>query len=808
MLSSLHSGVRGIVRVFIRSPWLSITALLMFTAGTAAAVCVFSVVDALLFRSLGVIEPSTFVRLDSHDHKGHTRLFSYSEFRALEERQTDVRELFAWVAPAVTVSWGAKNETVGAFLVSSNAFNAMGITMSAGRQFNTAPSSENDGVVLTYAYWQRKFSGDDAVIGRPIRIDDKMYVVTGITRREFSGLLPGVPCDLIMPLGHLFRSGTDRTLLTAPVQWLQISGRLRDGVTMERASAEVGTSWPSIIKMTSGASKGDMPPSTISVERGAAGTSIYQQQFADSLYAISVVTGLVLVCICVTIATLLMVRVAEQEPEVAIRLALGEQPVRIVLRSLSEILLLAFTGSLAGVAVGIWASHRLVAFWSSGPARVALDVRIDQRLVGFVVLLCLCCGVMSGLGPAVYSIRGALSSGMQLANKRSTWSGGRLMTVLVSIQIASSIPLLSSAAMFIQSMRNLRQQQVGFQPEKVVSFSLRPSRGYDATKDMTAYYSTLRETIQTVPGVHSVAIGSSIPTGYWSRTLVNTGSNGEKGNRYSWGCASPGYFSTLHTRVVAGREFNQLDGAGARKVAIINESLAMSDYRGGIALNRLIGVGENRPLDTVIVGIVQDRGFRGFREADGPAVYIPCSQRSRQGYDKLIVSTAVSPGAVIPIIEKHVQGLGIEEAINGMTLLEQIDMSLVREKTVASVATVFGGIASALTGIGLYALLMYVVQRRRREIGIRIALGSQKAQIIGWLCERLGVLVVVGVLIGIPAGVGVGYYARSLLFGIAPTSVLLITQVTTLFALIIGVAAIVPALRASSVDPMEVLRGE
>ena len=808
-MTSFLQDLRFSLRSLARRRSYALTAILMLGVGLGSAAAVFTLLDALLWRPLDIREPGRVVRLINGGLP-----FSRPMFEELTRSQQSVEGLFGTSIPALNVEIDGGLERAGGLVASGAMFETLGVGASLGRILG--PLDDEPGtraVVLTHDYWRSRFGADPGVLGQTVRIQWRPYTIVGVAARGFSGMQPGMPCELILPLSRMAELFDGPDWNAARMLWIELHGRLAPGASIEQARAELQTRWPAILEATAPT---DAPAElvrrhfarVVGVESAERGFSRYQDAFQQPLTVLAGVVGALLLIVCVNLANLMLAQSLARQRETAIRLAVGAGRGRIFRQAVFESVLLTAAGAALGIAFSSWGVRALVALWNAGPARVALDLRLDLRVFAFLCGAALVTALLAGLGPALSTALGAALSPL-----KETRSGGRnrAQGALLAAQIAFSMMLLVAAGLLATSLRNLRAQPLDFQVDNVAQLSLSPQGGSYGEVDLDAYYERLLAEIRAVPGVESAALGDHYPTGVWPMPSAVAGLEGQsaEGVTATGGCVSPQYFSTLVTPLVVGRAFSPADQAGAGKVAIVNQTLARQLFPGGDALGRPVGFGlEAEQRDMMIVGIVRDSGYRGFRQTESAALYTPCAQQTgyRRGNLTLFVRTAGAPGPALAAVRQRIEALGVEAPVRVATLREQAEQTLARERAVAWVASAFAVLAVALAAIGLHGLLSLLVRSRTREIGLRMALGADSGRVLRWVVAKALWLAGAGVIAGIPLAMGAAHYAESLLFEVSAVNAFAPLGSALVLLLVAAVAALAPARRAAGLEPMDALR--
>ncbi len=813
LLQDLSSSLRSL----IRRPFFSVSAVAMLAIGLGSTGAVFTLLDALLFRPLDIREPSRFVRLtNSRPDVSNSIPFSYAMWQRLRDSQSSFESLFAWAYPAMTVEIDGSRERVGGLIASGQVFETLGVGASAGRIL----TSQDDGepvVALSHDFWRRRFGADPSVIGKTIRVSWRPYTIVGVAAEGFTCLQPGVPCEMIVPLDSYVSAEPAVDWRGRRLLWLEIHGRLKDGVSIEKARAELSVLWPSILDETIpvdavGDRETRFRSQTISVEPASRGSSRYQRVFADPLYVLGAIVTVLLLIISVNIANLMLAHATSRRRETAVRLAIGASKGRVLSQVALESLWLAAGGAALGLAVSMFASRAIASFWNSDAGRLALDLRVDLRLFGFLAATAALAALLAGAAPALQaaftSPLSAMKEGaLNIAGRRS-----RLAATLISAQIAFSVCLLCGAGLLTRTLANLREQPLDFARDGVAMFALAPVPGGYGDRDLDTYYRDLIEEVRAIPGVASAAVASNAPMDVWpSPGPVKAESpRAAPSATATSSCVSPELFRTVETRMLAGRPFDWSDRTGRQDVAIVNETLARDLFGAADPLGERIGFGlEPSVHNRRIVGVVQDRGYRGFRDADAASVYVPCAQRGKvwaSGYLTLVVRSAGPTDRVIEAVKQRVEGIGVEYPIRILTMRQRLRQALVRERALAAVSTAVGAIALLLVAVGLYAVVAYTVRTQRREIGVRMAVGADRKSILAWVMRHTLGMTLAGLAVGLPLASFGSRYLQSVLFGVAPADILTAGMAVAAAAGASLLAALAPAAQAASVQPMDTLR--
>jgi predicted permease len=604
--------------------------------------------------------------------------------------------------------------------------------------------------------------------------------------------------------------------------WLSMMGRLKPGWTVEKAAAQIRTVSPAVMQAT-------LPPTykpdmvkrylanKLEVTEGGTGISGLRRQYEQPLWLLLATTGLVLLIACANLANLLLARASVREREVAVRMAIGASRARLVRQFLSESLLLAVIGAVLGAGLAQVLSRGLVAFLSTANNPLFVGIGLDLRILGFTSLLALATCVLFGLLPALRATHIAPASAMRTGGRGTTAGRERfgLRRALVSTQVALSLVLLVGALLFIRSLRNLTSTEPGFRAEGVVSVSVDLRQPQYAKERLPMVYKEIAEKISSRPGIVSTAQVNFAPVSgsSWDNSIGPDGTVAAASGKESWfNRCGPGYFRTMGTPILAGRDFDDRDTPGAPLVAIVNEEFARKFFAGaspvGRTFHREAPAGKPEPLFQ-IVGMVKNTKYAQLREETRPIGYFPVAQNEDPGFGATFVVRIDGPvGNSLANIKAAVGEVSPLIGIQFRFLTQQLEESLLRERLMATLSGCFGLLAGLLATLGLYGVISYMVARRRNEIGVRMALGANRQRVI-WLVLREAVLLVsVGLFAGALLALAAGRTAASLLFGLQPHDPLTMASAMALLTLVALAASYLPARRAAAVDPMLALRDE
>jgi predicted permease len=832
-MSELLRDLRFAARLLTKSPVFAATAALLLAVGISANTLIFSMVNALLLRPLPVAHPENLVRLvEDHPNGFLTWDFPYNLCDAAASSDADLSEVICQGVADVAFSDGASTERVRVHFVSPNFFSSLGVRAYLGRVL----TAEDERTVATnavfgYNFWQRRFGGNLSVLGRRIILGGHPFTIVGVSPEVFSGLTIDTSPDIRVP------AAVDRLLVkpsgemnpTARTLSAQIFGRLRSGVPLERASAEIDPLLHAAYEVETekifpqakdvAPVRNSVNQSRLRLESIAHGVSTLRTQFSRGLEALMAGVALLLLMACANVAGLLLARSAVRAQEFGIRLALGASPTRIVRQLFTEGLLLALMGGVAGILLARAGLPVLV--HSLPPIRdraavvqpLALRIDIDFKVLAFTVAVTFLTAVLFALSPAVRSARAGVRSALRAGRTTTRRHFGR--NLIVTAQVAVCTLLLIGAALLVETLERMRSMNAGFDRDHVVTFTVDPGvRGYTADQSR-ALSKALLEKTRALPGVRAASIASrALMRGTGVKTTF-----GAAGSRIypadflnsSLNDITPGYFETMGMRLLAGRDFNWFDRNPAvpHKV-IVNRTFARRFFPGKNAIGRRFGNPEGgvAKADNVIIGVVSDAKYRSLREPVPPTAYNPAVD-GFGGQFVLHVRTRQRPETMIAPVRAALHSLDPElPLIEAETLGEEVEASLWQERLLAWFSSVFGAIAALLASIGLYGALDYSVKSRTRDIGIRMALGAEPRQIAGLVSRETFVLVACGIAFGLGAYAAVAVWIRRVLYEVHSWEPTAVASVVFFVGLIAAAAAAPAALRAMGIDPASALRTE
>jgi putative ABC transport system permease protein len=793
------------------TPAITTLAVLSLGLGIGANSALFSIYNGLMLRTLPVADADRLVLLGD--------IWTNPIWEEIRARQDQIADgAFAWSAEQFDLSASGETDPVDGIFASGRMFEVMGISAIRGRTFTPADDDRHAGrtetvAVISYRLWQRRFAGADDVIGRTLSIDRKSFTIVGVMPNGFFGPDVGRSADIILPLAtEAVINGPDSVLDVRLNWWLNIMLRLRRDQTIAQLTGHLRGVQLQIREATLPELKHEYLTDPFTLEPAPSGRSTLRERYERPLEALMAVVGLVLLIACANIANLLLARATARRHELGVRLALGASRLRLSRQLLAESLLLAAAGAALGLLFARWGSQALVAQLSSVGNSVYLPMPVDWRVLAFTTGIAVTTAMLFGIAPAL-SVSG-LSPFEALKEQGRSASGDRRVGVrhaLLVLQVALSLMLVVTASLFTRTLFSLTTRDVGFDREPVLMASVSVNQAAERRLDE---FERLRDAAAVVPGVANAAISFTTPTGRagWNTRIVVPPDSPLKGReRASWiNAVSPDWFKTYGIRLAGGRDFDSRDRIGAPPVAIVNRVFVRRFLRDGDPIGQHFSAeGPSGKQDAFeVVGVVEDSVYRSLRAAMEPTMFVPFAQwKDPRSVVSLAVRSAGAPPQSLTRSLSDALGTADPQAsLTFFTLSSQVDAALVQERMLARLSTFFGGLALLLASLGLYGVTAYSVNRRRGEIGIRMALGANGGAIVRMVLNRVGVLVAVGIAIGTAASVWASRFVASFLYGFEPSDPATFAVAALVLSLVAAVAGWLPARRASRIDPAAVLR--
>ncbi len=658
--------------------------------------------------------------------------------------------------------------------------------------------------VVSWAFWKNRLGGDPGILGRPITVESVPVTFIGVTPPEFFGLQVGWSEDIFVPLALEPVIRRRSYTSNAGYKWLQLLGRRKPGASLEQVHAEMNVLFRQTLEIEAlERHESKIPDWTIDVTAAGAGLSRLRDQFSKPLLVLMAIVSLLLLIACANVAGMLLARGAARQREMALRISLGAGRFRLVRQLLTESLLLSTIAAALGVVLAFFGSDALVRIMATGRVPIDLQVRPDGRVLLFTAAVALLTGVLFGLVPALRAM--PLRESVRTGETRTRRLFGK---GLIVSQVAFSVVLLTAAGMFVRNLADLENRNIGISRDRVLMVALDPSHSGYKDDQLSRDYQRLLTRLEEIRGVRSASI-------VWMPPLSGGGSDGTASVEGSlvrlhvfknW--VAPRYFETVGTPLVAGRDFNLQDQTNSPRVVIINQTMARESFGTANPLGHHVAFEGDDTNSFKIIGVVGDAKYVEIREATNATVYLSTFQKIRPD-SQFVVRTMVPPAQIVPAVRQEVQRL-LKTVLLGKvtTLAAHVDASLVQERLIAMLSSLFGAVGSLLAAIGLYGLLAYTVTRRTNEIGIRMALGANRIDVIRMVLREAVLTVSAGLVIGIPISLAAGKAAAGAIADLPPEDVgTVVFGVAAMIAIAIA-AAYAPARRAARVDPMEALRYE
>jgi predicted permease len=817
--------LRYAIRGLRKHPAFTLAAVFSLALGIGANTAIFSLIDALLLRMLPVPESQRLLQLINIQAGRRVDSFSYPAIKALEQRAN----LFSGICGFSGAMFnagppGAVQSTPGAW-VTGTYYETLGIEPAAGRLLNSQDDRPGGGLagpvaVLSFSYWESKYHRDPNVIGKALLIEGVPVAVVGVSPRGFEGANVGRMAAITLPLAGLPQIFPERQNALQPSrEWLRALARPKPAVSAEQARAQLAVLWADITRELIGSIKSAVRrkvilKSTIDLVPGGTGWTSLRQTFTRPLMVLMAIVALVLLVACVNVANLLLTRAAARSREIGIRVAIGAGRGRLMRQLLTESVLLAFLGAGVGIVLAYSSDQLLIHLFSSGHGgALLLDVHPDLRVLVFTAAVALLAGIIFGLAPAFRVTASEPGEALKLTQPggcQRNW----LASVLLISQVAFSLSLLIDAGLFVRSLENLENVDPGFRPEGVLLANLDPRRaGYKDTR-LIALYRDLLQRVSQIPGVQSASLSGNTPLsgGIWSGPVLVDAQAPSRSPHASahFNTVAPGYFATMRIRMTLGRDFSHYDNAGSEPVAIVNEEFVRTFLNAGNPLGRRVSIQDSPDWQNMqIVGVVKNTISFDLREPPPPFVYMPYFQNPKNAREATIeVRAQGSLVSVAEAVRRRIHGRLPDTALTIVPFTKQVKDSMIQERLLALLASFFGSLALVLAAVGLYGLTAYSVAQRTSEIGIRMALGATRSDVLALVLRGAFSLVAAGLLAGLPLALTGSSFISKMLFGVRPADPITAGFAAGVLLLAAMVAAYLPARRASRIDPNVALRYE
>jgi predicted permease len=826
LIDELRGDVSYAFRLLRRSPAFTFVALLSLGLGIGANTAIFSLIDTVLIKRLPVEDPQRLVFVDNSGGKsGGSNGPPYPCFERLRDHNRFLSGIAAFDERMFKVSIDGVPERVRGQYASGSYFDLLGVRAIHGRLLTPSDDSElghggPDGAVavISDGFWTRRFGRNPAVLGKTVQVGTRWVTIVGVTPPGFFGLQVGAPIDITVPM-MLVEQG----LQSKQSWWLSVIGRLAPGATSEQARADLEALWDAYLTEVG------MPRdkrgyfSGIALVPAARGANELRRDYSEPLLIVMAIVGVVLLIGCANVANLLLARAAARQNEMAVRLAIGASRGRLIRQLLTEGVVLVALGACVGLLFAQWGASFLVAVLAAPAERVVLQPHFDLRVLAFTGGVSIATALLFSLAPALRATRVDAAK----PGHSGTTFHNRLGRTLVVVQVTLSVLLLCGAALFLRTLHNLNSVPSGFDREGALTMqvdatvpgrNVRPKTPEETRADharLGAIWTGFIERVREAPGVSSASAAIMGPLSGWQRGVkiaIHGPTQGpEKNGGISINQVTDGYFETTGIRLLTGRPFTSRDRSGSPRVAIFNETAARAIFGAETPLGRTVNFpGQRVEDDFEIVGVVADARYKDLRTPDTRMIYIPLEQAIDPITGVLVVVRG--PGDVTRLAPS-IRAIAAETVPGGFvtgiaTIEQQVEMSLVRERMLALLATFFAALALILACIGLYGVMAYRVARRTREIGIRIAIGARRESVVWMMVRETLLLVIAGAALGTLASLAASRYIAGQLFGVTPRDPVAIAAALFVLAIVTMASGYVPARQASRIDPVKALRAE
>lgn len=829
-------NLRLAFRTLFRTPFITVVAIISLALGIGANAAIFSLFNQFLLRPLPVPAPQELVNFASPGPKqgstscnnagGCDSVFSYPMFRDLEQKQTVFTGIAAHRTFDANLAYRGQTAKGDGMLVSGTYFPVLRVNPARGRlidQNDDRAAGQSNVVVLSHSYWRQRFEGSPAVVGDSLVVNGQPMTIVGIAPEGFEGTTLGTRPKVYVPITmrNLMQPGFNG-FERRQSYWAYLFARLKPGVTIEQARTAINPPYHAILNEVEAPLQKGMSEQTLArfkakalvVEPGARGQSSVSAEAFAPLTVLLCVTGIVLLSACANIANLLLARATRRSGEMAIRLSIGASRGNLIGQLLTESVVLASLGGLAGLVVAGW-TLKLIAAMMPGEDAGMIAFELDARVLVFLAAVTIGTGLFFGLFPALHSSRPNLvttlkgQSGQPGGSRSAKW----FRSTLATTQIVMSMALLAIAGLFTKSLFNVGRVDLGLEPDNVITFGISPELNAYKPEQSRALFERIEDELASQPGVTGVtaALVPLLSGSNWGTNVSVQGfkADADADTHANYNEVGPAYFTTLGVPLLAGREFTRSDGKGAPKVAIVNEQFAAKFNLGRDAVGKRMERGNSGKLDIEIVGLVKNAKYSEVKDAIPALFFTPYRQDDGLGFITFYVRTARDADqfvGTIPVLVGRIDpSLPVE---NLRTLRQQVRENIVLDRLVTTLSAAFAGLATLLAAVGLYGVLAYMVAQRTREIGLRMALGAAPGRMRAMVLRQVMWMTLVGGAIGLTLAWLAGRGAESLLFEIKGYDPVVLTASAVLLALVALAAGFIPAHRASRVDPMYALRYE
>jgi putative ABC transport system permease protein len=827
-LETLLADVRYALRGFAHSPGFTTVAILSLALGIGANTAIFSLLDAVVLRSLPVKNPEQLRQITTG---GKSHIFTNPLWEQVRDRQDAFSSVLAFSDTQFNVAAGGEVRYITGQWISGGFFPTLGVNAEVGRALT--PDDDRRGcaptAVLSHSFWQKEYGRDPGVLGKSISLEGHPFQIVGVSQAGFTGLIVGQSADIFVPIcgEPVIRGSAGSALDRRSWWWLQVLGRAQPGtndapgMSDAQIKTRLATLAPSVFAATVPPNWGldqqkDYVKRTLTAQPAAGGTSALSKEMTQALWVLMAAVALVLLIACANVANLMLSRAAVRSREMAVRMALGAGRARLIRQMLTESLLLSLLGAALGLLFAQWGSRLLTAMISTTAEPVWLDVGLRSRMLLFTTGVATATGLLFGLLPAWRSARVAPMAAMKSQGRGVTGGGSRMRfgKALVVVQVAVSMVLVAGAALMLATFHNLSTLDPGFRADGVLLVHTDMRRAGFPKERQAEVWREMLTRLRAVPGVRSASAASITPLGHslWNEILkiedqpVRPGDDGVA----DFTAVSEGYFATMGTPLLAGRDFTPSDNKSSPLVAIVNQTLAHHFFGSASPLGHTFRRDEGQKFGppAIIVGVVGDAKYQTLRDAPPPTAYISFAQEGDPVYPNFQLRTAGSPAGLIPGVKDAIGQLSPDVTLRFIPFAVQVKESLTQERMLATLSSFFGGLALLLAAIGLYGVLSYNVAQRRNEIGVRMALGAAQGRVLRMVLSEAGWLAFIGLGLGIAGTLAATQLVAAFLYGVRPDDPPTLGSAAAVLAGIAALAAYLPARRAAMVDPMTALREE
>lgn len=812
---------RYAVRLLLKTPVVTSVAVLSLALGIGANTAIFGAINALMLRNLPVRNPEQLVSIGTLNprHLGDAQGVSLAMFRAIQKHNGVFSDVFIWSGGGIDnfeVNGVKYPGTLG--IVSGDYFSALGVHALLGRVF-TRKDAPLDGrpssqvAVISYGCWQHRFAGDPHVLGKTIHVDGTPLTIVGVSPQGFTGLDIDTEPEATIPIGYKGEQ-MDYRVLHDFIMYGAFA-RLKPGVSISQARAKLQVLWPGILKSTvprsfGGAQRAKFFALRPDVQAAAYGNSYLRKELEKPLQVLMALVGAVLLIACVNLANLLLARAGSRRHEFGVRAVLGAGRWPLMRMLLVDALLLSCTGAALGLSISDWTARYLLRIFWTGYVPLAIDASPDVHVLLFTAGLAIFTGMLFGIVPAWQMSRSDPTRALSQSARTTGGRTGRFSRTLISLQVMLSLLLLIGAALFVRSLENLQNVKLGYNRNHVLLMLLYPQGGRARIANRPTYFHELTSRLSQLPGVVSVSYERVGPESGFAvfQVPVSTNAAGPAISAVEeW--AGPGFFHTMGMRLIAGRGFTWRDDDESPRVAIISENLAQALFPNENPIGRSIDVqGEPEHEILKIAGVVNNASLWKIGANPPPAIYHALLQQPGFNLCNALVRTASDPSGMERAAERVVSSLGHQYSLRTETLKQLTDQRLVNQRMIALLASGFSLLALLLAAIGLYGVMSYAVTRRTAEIGIRMALGAMRADVLRMILGEVLLLILIGIAVALPIAFACNKLISGMLFGVSATDPAVVLISCSILTAVAAFAGFLPARRASRVDPMIALRYE